>query len=227
VSLVSYRQSASSKDPAAGDVVTYMKWRDASQFEGQLIFADDKDQLKFSMFNVYPYRTGWERLRVIHPDCGCSVRKARGRLRSQIPEGIVVLKQMWEAALRNLDPDASSVKECLLCKSDSSGDGADAKLTCALCLLTFHRQCLAACIADPAGKGAWQRVKRQEVPPAELPREFRHDVVLCQACQVFARNALAAAEAATDGASDAHAGNRGRSQVGLLYNWSALRCNWT
>ena len=118
-----------------------MQWRRfAARLQWQLLYIDvASKKLKYSPHMLSPYKqqSDFSNFRILVPNCRGQVRKIKDQ-RVPLPDDIVVLKSLWEAAVASHTGDGDKAKsQCCRCM----GWADDDMFSCALCLMTAHRAC--------------------------------------------------------------------------------------
>ena len=121
--------------------VNYMQWRRfAGRLQWQLLYIDvASKKLKYSPHMLSPYKlsSDFSNFRILVPNCRGQVRKIKDQ-RVPLPDDIVVLKSLWEAAVASHTGDGDKARsQCCRCM----GWADDDMFACALCLMTAHRAC--------------------------------------------------------------------------------------
>ena len=135
--------------------VTLVQWVNAACFAGRRVRLDVPDGpdglLSYAVYPVNIDPTDFHDSVVIHPAIGVSVKRAKGKDRTQVPPSALHLKRMWEAGLGGA-PHA--LLTCAACgrqsecgeeggqASDESNDETKVMTECPLCLLAWHTTCM-------------------------------------------------------------------------------------
>ena len=85
---------------------------------------------------------------IVHPDLGISRDKARGVLRSELPQAMVRLRAMWQSAFTDAGGVRVHHEGCVVCSRD------EAKPThkCCICLLALHTDCQECLLVATQGR---------------------------------------------------------------------------
>ena len=153
--------------------IFWVHWREAERRSGRPASLDKENRV------VCIVATGalreprdYSAASVIHPAIGVRMERTRGYrggLRPQVPQNVIRLRDMWQAALVARDSDSSltfgatdldgSFGECFICNTGAGealvaeGVAADVVSKCSLCLLPYHGRC-ASEILDHVSKSA-------------------------------------------------------------------------
>jgi hypothetical protein len=109
---------------------------------------------------------------LVHPDLGVWMGRWARIARPHFPPDMLILKRMWEAALRGQariaaeSSDTDSIDMCIACRNTKHLD--EAVHDCPICLFAWHASC-----SLRASSAAIDTSGVQKIQPGALPRVFR------------------------------------------------------